>query len=107
MPASQVHKIFAGWTVFASSRGDAALGAPLEPTQHLRLLFMATSSHKTLAAYRIVRDGHPPLLAGILSVQPFLHVVELAYFDREEGLDAWLLARCNHDRVIETRSKKQ
>jgi len=97
--------MFAGWTVFASARDDAALASPPAAGPPLHLLFMATSSHKTLAAYRIVREGHPPVLAGILSVQPFLHVVELAYFDNDEELDAWLVARCNHARVVETRSK--
>jgi len=43
------------------------------------------------------------VFASLLHAPPFWHVVELQYFDTMDALEAWIVARTNHEPIRVTR----
>ncbi|MFS8070373.1 MAG: hypothetical protein ACMG6S_28760 [Byssovorax sp.] len=95
-----------GWTVlldhFSAGKEPPAL-AESEPTQ---LLFAATSSHRSIAAYRILRAGeHAPYVA-LLWADPVGALYERVFFKEPGDLAGWLRARLRQDALPRRRKRK-
>lgn len=90
----------AGWTVHINQIS----GSPqLDRSAGLDAIYIAGSSHKSIACYRIVHRSGEVVFASLLHAPPFWHVVELQYFDTMDALEAWIVARTNHEPIRVTR----
>lgn len=83
-----------GWTILVD---DLAGEGGSSGTTPLELAFAATSSHRSLAIYRLLRAGRPAPYAGLLWAEPPGRLYERIYLHHFNDLSHWLQARLRHD----------
>jgi hypothetical protein len=82
----------AGWTILVDQSAPAS-GRASQSSEAVELMFAATSSYRSIAAYRIVHTDGPAPYAGVLWAEPVGMLYERLYFDSLDALITWVRTR--------------